>query len=372
MKVRKINGRFSLPSILDKALEGGAIGRDEIGFLLRLNRPDDMARLFRVARCLRQRHFGDQVFLYGFLYFSTFCRNSCRFCQFRRDNKILERYRKTTAEILTAAQRMADIGVHLIDLTMGEDPAYFNHGENGFYELTEVVRAVRKETGLPVMISPGVVPEAVLSCFAAAGADWYACYQETYNPVLFDQLRPGQKFEERMARKRAAKRYGLLVEEGLLCGVGESVDDIADAIVEMSSLQADQVRTMSFVPHPETPLVNLPGIGRQRELLAMAVMRLVFPDCLIPASLDVDGLSGLGPRLQAGANVITSLVPPGSGLTGVANATLDIEEARRTPRWVTAILSECDLRPAKKSQYLNWVAKRRLIRRCYPKREEGC
>lgn len=372
MEVKKNNSFFSLPAILDKTLNGAALNRDEIDFLLRLSNPEDAARLFRAARRLRRRHFGDQVFLYGFLYFSTYCRNNCIFCQFRRDNRTLERYRKTPAEILAAARGMAAAGVHLIDLTMGEDPVYFNHGETGFDELVNVVRSVAEDTGLPVMVSPGVVPEGILSRLADAGAHWYACYQETYNRSLFSDLRCGQKFEKRMARKQAAGQYGLLVEEGLLCGVGESVDDIADAIVEMQSVQADQVRAMTFVPHPATPLGHLEGIDHQRELLTLAVMRLVFADSLIPASLDVEGLSGLNLRLQAGANVVTSLVPPGSGLAGVANATLDIQEARRTPGGIVATLSECGLRAAKQSDYREWVANRRLKMQRYPKRRIAC
>lgn len=49
-------------------------------------------------------------------------------------------------------------------------------------------------------------------------------------------------------------------------------------------------------------------------------MRLLFPDKLIPASLDVDGISGLELRLMAGANVVTSIIPPNEGLAGVAQS----------------------------------------------------
>jgi methylornithine synthase len=34
-------------------------------------------------------------------------------------------------------------------------------------------------------------------------------------------------------------------------------------------------------------------------------------------------------RLHAGANVVTSIVPPGGGLAGVARPAMDIEEGRR-------------------------------------------
>ena len=80
-------------------------------------------------------------------------------------------------------------------------------------------------------------------------------------------------------------------------------------------------------------------------------MRLALPDRLIPASLDVDGLSGLKQRLDAGANVITSLVPPGQGLAGVAQSSLDIEEGNRTAGSARRILEENELRAATLEEY---------------------
>ncbi len=72
------------------------------------------------------------------------------------------------------------------------------------------------------MLSPGVVSGEALQQFAAAGADWYACYQETHNRALFARLRLHQSFDERLQAKRLARRYGMLVEEGILKGVGET------------------------------------------------------------------------------------------------------------------------------------------------------
>ena len=50
---------------------------------------------------------------------------------------------------------------------------------------------------------------------------------------------------------------------------------------------------MTFVPQKGTPLDGHAPGKPQKELLTISVMRLLFPDRLIPASLDVDGLAGL-------------------------------------------------------------------------------
>ena len=354
-----MSGVFDLSNILGRLVEGDPVETPELKYLLGLDAPEDLSCLFEAARTVRRRHFGNQAFLYGFLYFSTFCRNNCRFCQYRHSNTGLSRYRKNEADILAAAKEMTEAGVHLIDLTMGEDPEIYDSGELGFKRLVRMARTVQEETGLPVMVSPGTLPDRALADLAHAGVTWYACYQETHNRDLYRRLRFGQDFDERMEKKLRAKANGMLIEEGILTGVGESLEDLAGSIRAMQALDADQVRVMTFVPQPGTPMENTRPQDNLREWVIIAVMRLVLQDRLIPASLDVDGLDGLKGRLDAGANVVTSIVPPRNGLAGVANHSLDIEESRRTRSAILPILASCGLIPAGARDYQTWIEQRR-------------
>ena len=208
------------------------------------------------------------------------------------------------------------------------------------------------------MVSPGVVPADVLQQLAAAGAVWYACYQETHSPALFKQLRPDQDYQARMQSKVDAHHFGLLVEEGLLCGVGETSDHLAQSMEVIKKLGADQMRVMNFVPQPGTPMAARTPADPLKESLIAAVMRLVFPDRLIPASLDVEGIAGLKSRLNSGANVVTSIVPPGEGLVGVAQHSLNIEEGGRTTASVKNVLKRVGLEPATREEYQNWIGRR--------------
>jgi methylornithine synthase len=362
-----------LDTILSKAKDHQFLAETEITFLLGLTAPGDISALFETARNLRNTFFNDKIFLYGFVYISTYCRNNCRFCFYRNANSDSLRYRKSTSEILDAACLLAESGVHLIDLTMGEDPHFFHRGKQGFDELSELVGAVKAKTGLPVMISPGVVPDHVMEALALAGADWYACYQETHNRALFKNLRIGQSYEERLNKKHIAHSFGILTEEGLLCGIGESDADVAHSYSVIRDLDVDQTRVMNFVPQHGTPLEGTLPSNPMREFIIMAVMRLLFPDRCIPASLDVDGLDGLKQRLDAGANVVTSLVPPGQGLAGVAQNSLDIEDARRTMGGVLPILAENGLRPALQKEYTDWIRQRReIIIHQYARKDNSC
>lgn len=361
-----------LEQIIDHLQAGLVVEKAAIIYLLGLSQPKDIQSLFMAARKTRARNFGNQVFFYGFLYFSTFCRNNCRFCQYRRDNTILPRYRKSRQEILMAAREIAGTGVHLIDLTMGEDPKLYAGGIPAFQELADTARAVREETGLPVMISPGALPDEGLQAMARAGVEWYACYQETHTRSLYEYLRLDQDFDIRMAKKKMAGKLGMFIEEGLLTGAGESLDNLAESICRMKAMEVDQARVMTFVPQLGTPMSHLPFQDDLQERIIIAVLRLVLPDRLIPASLDVGGLDGLEGRLDAGANVVTSIVPPKRGLAGVANNSLDIEDSRRTLGRIIPILENCGLEPAPVSEFQDWMDRRRLQTRAFKKETVSC
>ncbi|MDR3038187.1 MAG: methylornithine synthase PylB, partial [Candidatus Adiutrix sp.] len=111
-----------LTPILAKAAAGGPLDRDELIRLVPLAGAEERAELQAAARQARDSRGGGLIYTYGFVYLSTFCRNACRFCAFRRDSAQARRYRRTEAEVLAAALDLAGQGVNLIDLTLGEDP----------------------------------------------------------------------------------------------------------------------------------------------------------------------------------------------------------------------------------------------------------
>ena len=345
---------FSLDSILKKALEEEPLTRGEVLYLLAPRGGEEQERIYEVARRLRERYFSNEIFLYGFVYFSTWCRNHCTFCFYRAPNTLCERYRKTDDEILDTAIRLAESGVHLLDLTMGEDPACYEGGEE-FDRLLRLVKKAKKETSLPIMVSWGVTPDSVLERLPEAGADWFACYQETHNPDLFRKLRLNQDYQRRLEVKTQAKRLGMLIEEGILSGVGESLDDVVDSIEAMKAMEAHQVRVMNFVSQKGTPMAHFSSPHPERENRIIAILRLLLPHRLIPASLDVYGIDGLKGKLRAGANVVTSLILPSSELRGVAQSTLGICEGLRSAKAVLPVLTELGLRKASLEEYISWV-----------------
>ncbi len=341
-----------IADIIDRAVNGRNVDVADITELMSITDPGELEMLFSAAREVRDREFGKKIFTYGFVYFSTYCKNNCTFCYYRSSNQSIDRYRKSKDEIVRLAGGLRDAGINLADLTMGEDPRMYADGYSG---LLDIISAVRDEVGISIMASPGALPREMFSKVREAGADWYACYQETYNRSLFGSLRLDQSFDDRRNQKVWAREAGLLAEDGMMIGLGEDVHDRAETIMEMGSLGCEQVRAMTFVPQEGTPMQNVTPYDSTEELKAIAVMRILYHDRLIPCSLDVEGIAGLRTRIAAGANVITSIVPPDQNLAGVAQHELDIENGNRSVDHVFGMLEEMGYRHAESSEYTSYL-----------------
>ena len=341
--------------LIKRAENGARLNLDEVEALMATKDAGEISEMYAAARRVRDRVFGNKLFIYGFVYFSTYCKNNCAFCYYWRTNDLL-RYRKTKDEVLKLSASLEDAGVNLVDLTMGEDPRLY---ANGQAELLDLVKGVRDEVDIGIMVSPGAIDRETFPKLKEAGADWFACYQETHNRELFARLRLEQDYDFRANQRRWAMDAGILAEDGMLVGLGETPRDRAEAILCMGESGCDQIRAMTFVPQSGTPMEGLVPQDSTEELKSIAVMRLLFQDRLIPGSLDVEGIAGLKTRVDAGANVITSIIPPYEELAGVAQPELNINDGHRSVDYVINMIEDMGKKVATNSEYKNLLNERK-------------
>ncbi|WP_406660352.1 methylornithine synthase PylB [Methanolobus sp. ZRKC3] len=335
-----------LDELAQGLVNGLRLTDDELRELLSISEKDDLDKLYYVSRKVRDHFFGNKVFLYSFVYFSTYCKNKCSFCYYRTSNDI-ERYRLDTEEVRNICNALKGENIHMVDLTMGEDP-YFHDNPERFVEL---VKLVKEEMGLPIMISPGVMDNDVLRELHENGANFLALYQETHDQDLYRKLRVGQSFQDRVKARSFARSIGYGVEDGILTGIGDGIESTIRSLRGMEESSPDMVRVMTFVPQEGTPLENTISQSSVSELKIISILRLMFPDRLIPASLDLEGIDGMVLRLNAGANVVTSIIPAESTLEGVVNYDRKHEERDRDPKSVIKRLGEMGMEPAEQADF---------------------
>ncbi|WP_394346380.1 methylornithine synthase PylB [Methanococcoides methylutens] len=335
-----------LDNYAEQIIDGSELSDDDIRRLLETQSPDEIEKLHYVARRIRDHFFGNKVFMYSFVYFSTYCKNKCTFCYYRNANEI-DRYRLSVEDIRKICQVIKTEDVHMVDLTMGEDPYFHNKPER----LAEFVRTVREEVGKPIMISPGVVDNDTLEMLRDNGANFLALYQETYDMELYKQLRVEQSFEGRINSRNHAKRIGYCVEDGILTEVEPDIESTIISLRGLATSNPDMVRVMTFLPQQGTPLEGKEIRDSSSELKIISILRLLYPDKLIPASLDLEGIDGMVHRLNAGANVVTSIISSNSSLEGVVNYDREHAERDRDVKSVIARLKTMGMEPAEQSEF---------------------
>ena len=239
----------------------------------------------------------------------------------------------------------------MVDLTMGEDPYYYDFPER----FIELVKTVKEELGLPIMISPGVMDRVTLIKARESGAKFFALYQETYNRELYTKLRVGQSFEKRVNTRLFAKEQGYCVEDGILTGIGNDIESTLLSLRGMEAGNPNMVRVMTFIPQEGTPLAGFRDESPIPELKIIAVLRLMFPKRLIPASLDLEGIDGMVLRLNAGANIVTSILPSNSTLEGVANYDRGLKERDRSITSVVRRLKTMGMEPASQADFEKYL-----------------
>ncbi|NLI61877.1 MAG: methylornithine synthase PylB [Methanosarcinaceae archaeon] len=347
-------------SFANEIISGRKLTEERTREILLCRDEKGISNIFSAARLVREHFFSRNVFLYSFVYFSTYCKNECAFCYYNKKNNI-KRYRVSREELKETAKQISKEGVHMIDLTMGEDPYFIENPEN----LSDYIKIAKENSNLPVMISPGAVSLEFLPKMKESGADFLALYQETYDEKLYSNLRCGQSFEYRKEVRKKAKECGICIEDGILTGIGNDYDEEVESIVKsikcMKEQSPDQVRAMTFEPQPGTPLEKRTQMSDLIELKTIAALRFSFPDRLIPASLDVAGIKGMVDRLNAGANVVTSIISKDSTLEGVVNFDKDVElsERMRDAKSVTLQLEKMGLKKAEQSEFCRYIEKRK-------------
>ena len=133
---RESSSALSVDAICERALNGTPPDAVQIKALLSVPSAEEAEPIFAAARELRQRHFGDAIFLSGFVYYTTYCRNLCNFCLYRVGNDVAPHYRKSLDEILATCRGLVEDGINLIDLTSGEDP--LTHDTGNFIRTTRL------------------------------------------------------------------------------------------------------------------------------------------------------------------------------------------------------------------------------------------
>ena len=284
-------------SAMEQLLETAAHDADSLQYLR------DMA--VRTAR----EQFGLGIYIRGLIELSSYCRCDCLYCGLRRSNRMAERYRLGSREILACCEEGYRLGFRTFVLQAGED---VTHTDEWLESLLFEIR--RSCPDAAITLSLGERSEDSYSRLKHAGADRYLLRHEAANETLYASLHPYSRgIGHRLACAEALQRAGYQVGLGMMIGVkGQTIRHIVEDLLLMKRMQPEMVGIGPFIPHPLTPLGKEPTGSLDLTLATIAITRLLLPKALIPSTTALATLTPNG-RLEgilSGANVVMPNLSP--------------------------------------------------------------
>lgn len=265
--------------------------------------------LFALAQKTAQKSFGRQIFVRGLIEFTNYCKNDCYYCGIRRSNKNAARYRLTQEEILECCRAGYGLGFRTFVLQGGED--YFYSDD----DIAAIVRAIKAQhPDCAVTLSIGERSRETYALWKKAGADRYLLRHETADCTHYAKLHPAElSAKNRQNCLYTLKELGYQAGAGFMVGSPyQTAENLADDLMFLQKLRPQMIGIGPFIPHHDTPFKDEPAGSVELTLVLLAVLRLLFPRVLLPATTALGTLATGGRLLgiKAGANVIMPNLSP--------------------------------------------------------------
>lgn len=268
----------------------------------------DRDYLLKNAFEVRKQHYGNTVYVRGLIELTNYCIRDCAYCGIRRSNRHADRYRLSPETILEACAEGYHLGFRTFVLQGGEDP-YLNESR-----MLEIIAAIR--TMFPdcaITLSIGEWSKTSYVKFFQAGADRYLLRHETASRALYGKIHPDGDFDGRRGCLRDLKDIGFQTGAGFMVGLpGQTTADFVQDLLFLKELDPHMVGIGPFIPHKDTPLVGNPAGTVDKTLTLLAMVRLLLPEVLLPATTALGTIDPFGREkaYSAGANVIMPNLTP--------------------------------------------------------------
>ncbi len=285
------------------------ISRDELMQILTTEDKGSIDLLRTTAREVASAVYGNKIFLRGLIELTSFCKNDCFYCGLRRSNREAVRYRLTEEQIYDCCASGYELGFRTFVLQGGED-GWFNDDR-----MCRIVSTIRKRyPDCAITLSLGERSRESYQALYDAGANRYLLRHETADPDHYAQLHPADmSWQHRIDSLHALKEIGYQVGCGFMVGSPyQTVDTLYKDLQFIRTLQPQMVGIGPFVSTHNTPLADFPNGGVTTTLRLLAIIRLLLPHVLLPATTALGTLHPQGRELgiQFGANVVMPNLSP--------------------------------------------------------------
>lgn len=263
--------------IAARVLEGGApVSRDEA---LAMITADDLHTfpLVEAAATLRRHHFGNTVKVnYLVNLKSGLCPEDCTYCSQRlgSEAEILKySWIKPDEAITQAGFGIAGGASRVCMVASGKGPT-----DRDVERVATMVEGLKDEhPDVEVCACLGILKDGQAQRLQQAGVDAYNHNLNTSEDKYAD-ICTTHSFEDRVNTVHSAQDAGLSACSGLIVGMGETDEQLVDAIFSLKDLGGDSIPVNFLMPFEGTPLAGMNELTPMRCLRILAAVRMVNPD----------------------------------------------------------------------------------------------
>lgn len=295
--------------IIDRLASGDKLNREEWMILLSSLNENEREYLHDKAAEMAVRNYGRGVFVRALIEISSYCKNNCNYCGIRASNTNAQRYRLSKDEILECCKDGAELGFNTFVMQGGEDP---RQNDEWITDVVKTVRATYPDKA--ITLSVGERSAEAYKAFKDAGADRFLLRHETRNDEHYSYLHPSNmSSKNRRSCLFTLKELGFQTGSGMMIGSpGQTAEHLYEDIRFLEELEPQMIGVGPFLPATNTPFQNCnPGTVEQ-TILMVSLLRLRFPNALLPATTALATLchNGMERAILAGANVVMPNVSP--------------------------------------------------------------
>ena len=184
------NNRRLIESLIEKAGLCGGLSHREAAVLLECDEPDLTERVFRLAKEIKQKFYGNRIVMFAPLYLSNYCVNGCVYCPYHAKNRTILRKKLSQEEIRQEVIALQDMGHKRLALEAGEDP--LRNTIDYILESIRTIYGIRHKNGAIRRVNVNIAATTVENYrrLKEAGIGTYILFQETYHKENYEALHP--------------------------------------------------------------------------------------------------------------------------------------------------------------------------------------
>ena len=241
-------------SIIEKARLCKGLSHREAAVLLECNDPELVEEIYRLAREIKQKFYGNRIVMFAPLYLSNYCVNSCTYCPYHVKNKTIARKKLTQEDIRREVIALQDMGHKRLALEAGEDPIH--NPIEYILESIKTIYSIKHKNGAIRRVNVNIAATTVENYrrLHEAGIGTYILFQETYHKANYNIYHPRgmkSKFEWRVNGFDRMGQAGVhKIGMGVLIGLEEWRTDVTMMALHLQYLRKHYWKTRYSVNFP--------------------------------------------------------------------------------------------------------------------------